>query len=191
MKTVIGISGFIGSGKTTAGRYIESLGAFFIDADEVVNDLYKPGNDGYLKIVQFFGDKFLDESKSIDRVKLSEYVFGDANKVKILNQMIHPLVVNETVKKIDQVKDGIIVVEAVYFDEDMLGKVVDKILWIDCYKSILKERAMNNGMSDELFEGIIKTQSRPKRIDYNVMNDGSIDDFKMKLDDVWQLISKD
>jgi len=191
MKKVLGISGYIGSGKTFAGKYFESLGAFYIDADKIVNEIYKPGKDGYLKIVQFFGDQFLDEKELIDRSKLSEFVFGDSQKLKIVNKMIHPLVVNEIVKKVDKVNEGVVVVEAVYFDDDMLGKIVDEILWIECEISILRERALKRGMSEDLFMMIVKSQRKPERVDYQVENNSSNDEFETKLKEVWTLISKD
>lgn len=190
MKIVLGISGLIGSGKSTAGMYFESLGSVFINADEVVNDLYKIGNDGYLKITQFFGDRFLDVKGQIDRALLSKYVFDDVNKLKILNKMIHPLVFNETIKRIDKVKDGIIVIEAVYFDNDMIGKLVDKIVWIECDMNLLKERALSNGMTENLFLKISTIQHKPEKIDFMVYNNGTKEEFRKRLYEIWKSVSK-
>ena len=75
-KFILGIAGYMCSGKSTVGKYFQDKGFFFIDADKVVNDLYEPGKDGYLKIANFFGEKYLKKNGQIDRKKLAKFVFS-------------------------------------------------------------------------------------------------------------------
>lgn len=173
-KRVIGIAGFIGSGKTTAGKYLQKLGADYIEADKVVEDLYMPGNAGWSKIVNFFGEQFLKKDKTIDRKKLAKFVFADANKTRIINSLIHPLVANEIRKIIGKSDADTVVIEAVYFEKKSLLEIVDDIFWIECKKSVAKMRVLKNKKFDEpMFERIYAAQSKPARVDAVVKNDGS------------------
>ncbi len=181
-KTIVGISGYIGSGKTTVARYFENLGAFFINADAVVESLYQPGKPGYLKISNYFGKEFLTSSGMLNRKKLARFVFADQHKLKILNFLIHPLVTSEVQKLVDQSLAAFIVVEATYFEKKHLGRLVDKILWVECEKSLLKERVLlRPGMTEKLFELIFKTQTKPEKIDFTVENNGSVEELYKKL----------
>ena len=100
-KFVLGIGGRLCAGKSLAGEYFESRGAVRVDADKIVNDLYRPGCDGHRRISSFFGEDFLTSDGEVDRKKLARFVFGDRAKLHILNTLIHPLVCNEIRKIID------------------------------------------------------------------------------------------
>lgn len=182
-KFILGIGGYICSGKSLVGEYLKTKGFFFINADTVVDELYKPGKDGYLKIANFFGEKYLRKNGEINRSKLAKFVFSDPNKVKILNHLIHPLVVNEIQKLIDSSDSKKIAIEAIDFDERNLGKVVDKVLWINVKPEIIAERAFKrSGITTVSLKKILKTQKKPDKIDYVVENNGPESDLFNQLD---------
>ena len=185
-KTVLGIAGYIGSGKTLAGKFFEELGAEFIDADKVVDDIYQKGKGGYRKIVDYFGNDFLDKDGEIDRGKIAKFVFGNPKKLEILNNLIHPLVAHDVQKRIDASNAQIIVIEAIYFKPKSLGKLVDKILWISCRKDVLAKRVLKRpGINEELFEKILDSQVKPEKVDFVVKNNDSVGDFEKDLIKVW------
>lgn len=189
-KFVLGIAGHIGSGKSLAGRYFEERGAKFIDADEVVNDLYEPGREGYLKIVNYFGKEFVTRKGILNRKKLAKFVFGDPNKLKILNFLIHPLVTSEIQKLIDQASEIIVAVEATYFEKKHLGSLVDAILWIECdRKTLLRRASKKSGMTEEIFQKILRMQSKPDQIDFAVTNNGTQSELFLQLIKVWDEIA--
>jgi len=171
-KFILGIAGYIASGKTEAGRYLEKLGAGFIEADEVVNTLYRQGGDGYRKIASYFGRDFLRKNGEINRKKLAKFVFSDVRKLKILNGLIHPLVHGEIRRIISKKREKVVAVEAAYFDKGGLLGVVDRIIWIECGRDLLKKRAMRGGVSAEMYEKIIGCQRRPEKVDFVVDNGG-------------------
>lgn len=184
-RLVLGVAGYIGSGKSLAGHFFEKHGAKFIEADKVVDDLYRIGQPGYLKIANFFGEEFLRKNREINRKKLAKFVFADVNKLKILNNLIHPLVADAIHKIIDACPLDLIVIEAVYFEEKFLGRFVDKILWIESSRNILLERSLTKpGMTVELFNRILKCQTRPADIDFVIDNNGSVEEFYSKLGQV-------
>jgi len=181
-KRVIGIAGFIGSGKTTAGKYLRRLGADYIEADKVVESLYMPGGAGWSKIVSFLGERFLKKDKTIDRKKLAKFVFENPNKTKIINGLIHPLVANEIRKIIDKSRADTVVIEAVYFEKKSLLGIVDDIVWIECKKNAAKKRVLKIAKFDgAMFERIYRSQRKPSRIDFVVSNDGSKTDLYKQL----------
>lgn len=186
MAKVFGIAGYMGSGKTTVGRYFEKLGAEFIDADDIVDDLYLPNHDGWLKIVNYFGHEYLLKNGEINRRKLAKFVFGNVNKLKSLNNLIHPLVMNEVMKLLQRTDADFVVIEATYFEEKYLLKLVDKILWVDCPKEILKKRMWDDRDLDaKMAEQIFRLQGKPERVDYIVQNNGNTGNLYDQLREVW------
>lgn len=187
MKKVIGIAGYIGAGKTEAGRYFEQLGAHFIDADDVVDDLYQKGRAGYRKMVNFFGDEFLGKDDELDREKIARFVFRDRHKLEILNNLVHPLVASEVQKRIDASDKTLIVVEATYFKPRHLGRLVDEIVWIDAKKEVLKQRVLPRpGMDEALFSMIYRSQSQPQQVTITVENNDDLPSFRAKLKKIWE-----
>lgn len=186
-KYILGIAGFIGSGKSTAGQYFQKKGVTFIDADEVVAELYQPQKPGYLKIVDFFGKRFLTKSGKIDTKKLGKFVFNDPLKLRILNSLIHPLVASEIQKKIDAAKTNFIVIEAVYFEEKYLGKMVDAVLWVEAPAEKLIKRGMKKlGMTEQQIGKILRLQQKPAQINFVISNSGSKQKFFEALEKVWE-----
>ena len=190
-KIIIGISGFIGSGKTTAGEYFRSLGADFINSDWIVRDLYKKDGAGAGKISSFLGEEFLTKTGSVDRGKLAKFVFNNIKKLTILNSLIHPLVFTETRNLISKSRVRIIFVEAVYFKNNHLGGIIDGLLFVGSSKSNIIRRAVKGGKYDRcLLEKILKIQKRPKNVDWTVRNDSDIASLKVRLQKVWHKINK-
>lgn len=183
---VLGIAGFIGSGKSLAGEFLQSLGAQFVDADEVVDELYRPNNDGWLKIMNYFGRDFLLAGNQINRRKLAKFAFQHPAKLQILNHMIHPLVAHEVMKIIDHCENEVLVVEATYFDKQGLLKYVDEVLWIECDRDILWKRALKRDKIDrKLFDQIMKCQKKPERIDHIITNNNGRDDLTSQVKELW------
>ncbi len=127
MKTIIGITGKLGSGKTYAGHFFEKLGATFIDCDAVVADLYKKGGIGAKKIETFFGEEFIKDG-AVNKARLGTFVSKDEKKLRILEKIIHPIVLNEVQKHIDKSPRDLIFIE--------IGAPSEKFLAL-CEKLIL------------------------------------------------------
>lgn len=190
-KFILGIAGYIGSGKTTAGKMFQRLGARFIDADEVVDSLYLKGGDGYRKILNFFGEEYFTAQGELNRKKLARTVFGDPKKLRILHDLIHPLVTNSVQKIIDKEKADFFVIEATYFEKKHLKALVDAILWIDCPKETLFRRmSSSRKMERALFEKIFRIQVKPSRVDFVVRNDGTKKDFEERLKEICRRVRK-
>jgi dephospho-CoA kinase len=190
-RLVIGISGFVGSGKTTVGDILRKFGADFIDADKVVNEIYMPGSTGWSKIAGFLGDDFLKKDGNINRKKLAKFIFGDRHKLRIVNNLIHPLVTAEIRKKIAESRKKVIVIEASYFEKKNLLDIVDKIIWVRCDKEIAKKRVTGiKKFNGEMFDKIWKSQIKPERIDIIINNNTGRRDLMKSLKHTWDSLEK-
>jgi len=87
---VIGLTGGIGSGKSTVSRFLEELGAVIIDADRVGHEAFKPDTETWREVVAAFGQEILTTGGEIDRQKLGNIVFGNSQALARLNQIVHP-----------------------------------------------------------------------------------------------------
>ncbi len=106
MKT-LGLTGGISSGKSTVCHYFKKLGAFIIDADLITHEIYENNTEIQNKILQAFGSKILNsKSKKIDRKILSKIVFQEAQKRKILENILHPAIGQKIQSEIEKAKKG-------------------------------------------------------------------------------------
>jgi len=103
----LGLTGGISSGKSTVCHYFKKLGAFIIDADLITHEIYENNTEIQNKILQAFGSKILNsKSKKIDRKILSKIVFQEAQKRKILENILHPAIGQKIQSEIEKAKKG-------------------------------------------------------------------------------------
>jgi dephospho-CoA kinase len=91
-RPVIGLTGGIGSGKSTVAAMLAELGADVIDTDKVGHEVYRPGTEGFRQVTQAFGDGILAVDGTIDRRALAAKVFADPDALRRLNGIVHPLI---------------------------------------------------------------------------------------------------
>jgi dephospho-CoA kinase len=89
---VIGLTGGIGSGKSTVAAMLAGLGAHVIDADKIGHEVYRPGTEGFARVVDAFGPGVVASDGTIDRRALGAIVFADAGARTRLNALVHPLI---------------------------------------------------------------------------------------------------
>jgi dephospho-CoA kinase len=118
---LIGLTGGIGSGKSTVAAMLAERGAVVIDADRVAHEIYEPGSSGYERVVERFGPSILDEQGRVDRPKLGGVVFNDPAALQDLNRIIHPLVRTEIARRLLEITrddpDAVVVIEAALMTE--------------------------------------------------------------------------
>jgi len=122
---VIGITGTIGSGKSTVAGFLRDLGAKVIDADEVGHEVYLPGTPGWKDVVEAFGEGILSADGAVDRHKLGEKVFKNHAALAKLNCIVRPLIFEEVLarlKKFRQKRTRVVVLEAALLIEAGWGR---------------------------------------------------------------------
>lgn len=150
---IIGITGKIASGKSRLMKEHEMRGFYCIYADKIVHDLYVSGGSGAKVISAVFGEKFLNKDGSVDRVKLRDVVFADEAILKLLNDVIHPLVYEEISNLVKKNEGKNIAIEATYFDPNFLEDFVDEVVLVERPKEeIIKCLVEERGFTEEMAE---------------------------------------
>ena len=149
MKKVIGITGGIASGKSNVCNVIKNEGYQIIDSDKINRDLSLKGEPIYLKIVEKFGTEYLTSDGEIDKKKLAKLIFHDSKAKEELNNISHPIIINEIKRKIDLATDDIIFVEIPLLYEAHLEYLCDKVICVFLNKKTQVERLMQREGIDE------------------------------------------
>lgn len=192
----VGLTGGIGSGKSTVARMFEELGAYLIDFDLLSREVVYPYTKGWNAIVDRFGHEVLNEDSTLNRKKLGAIVFNDPEKREVLNGIIHPLVFEEADRRLESIKesdpDAIIMEEIPLLieigDQDSFDKVV--VVSVSEEKQI--ERLISAGYKPEEAKERIKAQlpirEKIKFADFVIDNNGSIEETRNQVENVfWQL----
>ncbi|PGH19929.1 dephospho-CoA kinase [Fusobacterium polymorphum] len=183
---IIGLTGGIASGKSTVSKYLAEKGFKVYDADRIAKDISEK-KSVQEEIILTFGDKILDKNGNIDRKKLKEIVFEDKEKLKQLNAIIHPKVIDFYKELKEQNTDKIIIFDVPLLFESGIDKFCDKILVvISDYKIQLNRIVERDKIDRELAEKIIKAQlsneERIKKADVVIENNSSLEDLFEKVE---------
>ena len=138
-KMVIGITGGMGTGKSTVAGMMKSLAknSIVLDADKIAERFLKRGSSSFVLVCELFPEA-VDHKGDINRKKLADAVFSDDSRLKSLNRLIHPLVVRAVKKKLEGINRNVIVLDVpLLIEADMLG-VVDKLVVVADKKAIAK-----------------------------------------------------
>jgi len=179
---IIGLTGNICSGKSKAAEYFKELGAYVLDMDELVHELYQKNTILKYKICKNFGLRILNKKLEVDRKKLGIIVFSDKSKMKKLEEITWPYVRKESKKRIKD-KKGIIILEAAMLHESRIYKKMDKNVLVLATEQEQIERLIkrNNITKEEALKRISLQASPIDKVfqsDYVVFNTGSLDDLK-------------
>lgn len=178
---IIGLTGSIGSGKTTIAKLFGKHGFDVIDADEIGHKLLSNNSIVSKKIIRSFGNSILDKSKNIDRKKLGNAVFNDDVKLKKLNSIIHPVIFDEIRSQIRQIQKKCggktrIVIDAPLLLETSAKKFVDKI--VVAKTGISKIAVRNKKFTKNQIETILKRQmpldEKLKQADFVIDNNKNL-----------------
>ena len=196
----VGLTGGIASGKSTIGRILRELGATVVDADDIVRQLYQPGQRGYELLRRFYGDQILTSDGAIDRVRLSEIAFADPDAANTLNALIHPIVVEEEHRRMREREleggpDEIIVVEATLLLESGGKKRYDRIVVVDVEPEEQVRRGVARGMDEgEVRRRMARQLPREERLaaaDYVLSSEGSLEETRSRTEELFRKLQDD
>ena len=146
---IIGITGSFGSGKTTVANLFKKYNFKIVNVDKLYYGIYKTNKSLKIKLKKEFG--------TANRAKIKKIVFNDYKKLKSLNEITHPIILNETIKKIRKIrlkdKKINVMIDAPLLLEAKAKKLVDKIIVVKCKKNIQIKK-----YSEKEIENIIKSQ---------------------------------
>ncbi len=179
MPFVVGLTGGIGSGKTTVAKIFERAGAQVIDTDEIARRLTSAGQPAVARIVQLLGTDVVAADGSLDRAKVRETVFRDAAARRSLEAVLHPLIGDEVRKRAVSCSGPyVMVIVPLLVETGAYADLFDRIVVVDCPEELQVERVTRrNGLSPEEVRAIMRVQAsrseRLARADHVIRNEGT------------------
>ncbi len=183
---IIGLTGGIGSGKTTVTNIFKSYNIPILDADIIARELVEPGKIALEQIVDYFGETILNEQGQINRTKLRDIVFNRPNDRRHLENILHPLIRKQIHASLPLLKSNYCIICMPLLLETKQTDLVNRILVIDVPEDIQLERAKKRDqLTNDEMKTIINVQfSREERLKYAddvILNDNNIEALAQKV----------
>lgn len=185
----VGLTGGIGSGKTTVKNFFDELGAPTIDADEISHRITKPGQAAFDEVIALFGKESLDETGNLDRKRLRALIFDEPDLKQKLEAIIHPRVRSQIREFTDRVDYPYCIICIPLLLETGAQSTVDRVLVVDAPEELQVARVNRRDNADERqTRSIIRSQAgREQRLHAAhdiIVNDGNISDLKAQVDNL-------
>ena len=193
---LIGLTGNIGSGKSTVAHLLSEHGATVVDADALARRAVELGTPAYHKIVARWGSAVLAPDNHLDRAALRHIVFGDPQQLEELNRIVHPEVQRLGDELIDVARargDRIVVCDVPLLFESKMTDRFDRILLVDADRAIRLERlAKDRGLREteamEMIAAQMPAELKRARADFIIDNNGSLAQLERRVNDVWNAL---
>lgn len=184
---IIGLTGGIGSGKSTVAGLFRSKGIEIIDADLVAREVVDPGEPALDQIAAYFGDSVLDQQGALRRDELRKRVFADSSARVWLEELLHPLIEQRIRQQLAACQSDYCILMSPLLLETNQRELVDRVLVVDVSRETQLQRTLQRDTSSrETVEAIIDVQlSRHDRIelaDDVIDNDGKVSDLAHQVD---------
>ncbi|HET9887575.1 MAG TPA: dephospho-CoA kinase [bacterium] len=195
---VLGVTGGVGSGKSTVAKSLGDRGARILDADAIVHELYRSGSLAQ-QIARTFGADVLDANGAVQRAKLAEIVFRDPERRRELEQLVHPAVRAYVLKEIETLRRqgfaGIVVIDAALLVESSHPYPLDALVVVAAPAELrlarLEARGMSRAEASRRMAAQATDEEKERRADFVVRNDGSPEDLEMRVDDMLHALGRD
>lgn len=193
---IIGLTGNIGSGKTTVARFFTKRGARIIDADRLAHQLLEPKTPTAKKLIRSFGPVILNRSHSIDRHRLARFAFASYQNWKLLCRITHPEVIRLIKKEIRQAcqdKVRIVVIDAALLIESGADRLVNYVIVVKADLKQQLERAKTKlGISPQDFRRRLKFQlpikDKIREADFIIYNNKVVKLTERQVEEIWKKI---
>ena len=183
---IIGITGGVGSGKSTVIKELNKVASCrILYADDAAHMVYLPGNDCYERLKELFGDSILDDNGLIDRKKMSAAAFGNDDLLEKVNSIVHPAVKEYILRQIDEAKKAddceLFLLEAALLIECGYNDIVDEMWYVYANPDVRRLRLKTSrGYSDEKIDAIMASQLSDEEYrrssDFVIDNSNSVDE---------------
>jgi len=196
--TILGITGGIGSGKSTASQILGELGAFVIDADIVGHKIYQPDTPAWREIVDTFGVEVVASDRTIDRTKLGPVVFSAPEKLAALNKIMHGKIYAYIQGQIDYMRDHdpnrVIAVEAAILLEARWHSLVETLWVVVASEEVVINRLQTyKNMSEAQARARINAQmtndERIAQADQVIWNNDGLPELRQAVEASWQRLN--
>lgn len=190
----IGLTGGIGSGKSTVAAMLRDHGAVIIDADQISRDLVEPGQPALAELVAAFGPGILRKDGTLDRGGLAAIAFADKSATQRLNMIMHPRISATSRELIEAAgPDAVVIYDMPLLVETKQADAVDHVIVVDVPVDVQRERAIARGMDPADVDRRIEAQAtRGQRLaaaDCVIDNSGDLSGTRAQVEELWHRLS--
>ena len=193
---VLGLTGGIGSGKSTVSALLEAKGAVIVDADRIVRELQQPGQPVFEAMVETFGPGIVTADGTLDRQAVADLVFHDEDKLEQLNAIVHPAVGVRILERLDELADqeGVVILDIPLLVEKG-GYETGGTIVVDVDPELAVQRLVEyRGFdADDARARMSRQATREERLERATVvldNSGSVEDLERQVDDLWARIQR-
>ena len=196
---VVGLTGNIGSGKSTVARMLEERGVPVIDADVLARDAVAAGSPALAAIVARWGAGMLAADGSLDRAALRRIVFGNPAERRALDAIVHPEIKARRDRLVAAARvrgDRVLVCDIPLLFEAGLEDEVDVVLLIDAPRELrlerlVRDRGLSRAEALAMIDAQLPSGEKRARSDYVIDNDGTLDALRTRAGETWRSIERD
>jgi len=196
---LVGLTGNIGSGKSTVARMLSERGATIIDADVLARRAVELGTPGYTKIVSRWGRAVLSPDGHLDRAALRRVVFADQAQLEELNEIVHPEVERLRDRLVDQARargDRVVVCDIPLLFEKGMAERFDRIVLVDAPRPIrlerlLQDRGLQTTEAMEMIAAQMPAELKRARADFIIENNGTLTQLERRVQDLWSSLTRE
>lgn len=191
----IGLTGGIGSGKSTVARMLAERGAVVVDADQISRELVEPGGAALAELVTEFGPRILQADGSLSRAELATMAFSDPRATERLNAIMHPLIGAEAQRRInDEPEAAVVVYDMPLLVETGQSDLVDLVVVVDVPEEVQLDRAVRlRGLDEADVHRRMSVQAsradRLARADVVIDNSGGLPQTHEQVDQLWDRLT--
>lgn len=196
---LVGLTGNIGSGKSTVARLLSEHGATVIDADVLARRVVEPGTPAYQRIVDRWGAGIVAHDRQLDREALRRTVFSDHAQLEELNQIVHPEIERLRERLIADARvrgDRIVVCDIPLLFEKKMADRFDRIILVDAPRELrlerlVRDRGLRETEAMEMIAAQMPAELKRARADFILENDGTLIDLERHVDEAWQALAQE
>ena len=187
---VVGLTGGMGSGKSTVLSLFKKKGALVLDADAIVKDLLGSNRMVIRSVRQKFGPGVFDKSGKVDRKALAHLVFPAPKRRKALERILHPMVRKKIWREVRKPRKTVAILDIPLLYESKWHKKLDAVIVVNATMDKRLARLKKRGFAPSEARKRIKIQmslaEKARRADYVINNNGSIKQTKKQVDEIWK-----
>ncbi len=186
---LLGLTGGVGMGKSTAAAFLQQRGARVIDTDQLARELVEPGQPAFHEIRTVFGDQIISSGGQLRRDELANVVFADAAARKKLEQILHPRIRERWLAQVQSWRNencpvAVVVIPLLY--ETRAESHFDKVICVACSENSRHERLAGRGWSAAQIEARVSSQTpvseKIARADFVIWSEGIVENHAQQVD---------
>lgn len=193
---LIGLTGGVGSGKSTVAAILRDLGAAVVDADEATHAVYAPGTPGFDAVVAEFGPEYVRDGQ-VDRLRLGRLVFDDADARRRLNAIVHPLVRDWMAERTREAAEGgaqVVIQDVPLLYENGLEDLFSSVVLVYAPPDVQLERLVGGrGLDEARVRAMIAAQmpidEKRRRAHHVIDNSGTREETRRQVEEMWAQIT--